>query len=151
MNIRNIGISIVGTLVLAGTLAGGQGKTDATLDKMAQEFAAAFNNRDAAKVASFYAEDGVLMPPNRPMVKGRANIEMDFKKAFAEGITSLQLRPTESAAAGNQAFEAGTLSFAMTNGGAVTGKYLIVFKREGGIWKIAYDSFNSDQPPPPQK
>ena len=66
---RKLGtIVVVTAVVLLPSLAHTQGKTDPTLDKLAQEFAAAFNAKDAAKVASFYTEDAVLMPPNRPMV-----------------------------------------------------------------------------------
>jgi ketosteroid isomerase-like protein len=35
---------------------------------------AAFNAKDAAKVATFYTTDGVLMPPDESLVKGRAAI-----------------------------------------------------------------------------
>ena len=71
-------------------------------------------------------------------------------------MTNLQLRPMESAIAGAQAFEAGTATVTIKGGGvggsgaAVTdnGKYLMMFKRVGADWKITYDIFNSDQPPP---
>ena len=164
---RRIGtIGVVAIVVVLASLARTQGKTDPTLDKLAQEFAAAFNAKDAAKVAAFYTEDAVLMPPNRPMVKGRANIEADYKRVFGEGVTNLQLRPMESVIAGTQAFEAGTSSVTVKGGGssmllsgvggsgaAVTeqGKYVVVYKRVGADWKIAYDSFSGDQPPPAVK
>lgn len=149
---RKFGICIVAALVIAGPLVVGQGKTDPRLDKLAQEFAVAFNAQDAAKVAAFYADDAVLMPPNQPMVKGRANIEAEWKRMFGQGVTSLQLRPMESLTTGDQAFEAGTSSVTMKGAGTDQGKYVVVYKRVGGDWKIAYDIFNSDQPPPePQK
>ena len=73
---------------------------------------------------------------------------------FQQGVSNLQLRPMESAAAGReQAFEAGTSTVSLTGGGggAVTeqGKYVVIYKRIGGLWKIAYDIFNGDQTPPP--
>jgi uncharacterized protein (TIGR02246 family) len=163
---RKVRVAIV-TIAVAVSFAGfvqGQGKTDPALDKLGKEFMAAFNAKDAAKVASFYADDAVVMPPNQALVKGRANIEAYFKQEFQQGVTNLQLRPMESAIAGAQAFEAGTSTVTVKSGGssmaltgvggsgaAVTdnGKYLTVFKRVGGDWKIAYDIFNSDQPPPP--
>ena len=161
---KKLAAGVVGVIVVA-SVVGGQGKTDPTLDKLAKEFADAFNAKDAAKVAAFYTEDAVLMPANRPMVKGRAAIEADFKKAFAEGVTGLQLRPMESMVAENQAFEAGTSTITMKGGGSsmimtgvggskaatLQGKYVVVFKRVGKDWKIAYDSFSEDQPPPPMK
>jgi uncharacterized protein (TIGR02246 family) len=151
-----VAIVVIATAAYAG-VGQTQGKTDPALDKLAKEFMAAFNAKDAAKVASFYAEDAVVMPPNHALVKGRANIEAFFKQEFQQGVTNLQLRPMESAIAGAQAFEAGTSTVTIKGGGvggsgaAVTdnGKYLTTFKRVGADWKITYDIFNSDQPPPP--
>ena len=40
---------------------------------------------DAAKVAGMYTSNAVFMPPNQPMVKGRAAIEAMFEKEFQEG------------------------------------------------------------------
>jgi uncharacterized protein (TIGR02246 family) len=150
-SMRQLRIGVVVTLVLAGTLVGGQGKTDPALDKLAKEWAAAFNAKDAARVASFYAEDAVLMPPNGPMVKGRANIEAEWKRVLAEGVTNIQLRPVESSTSANHAFEAGTSTLTVKGGNQVNGKYVVVYKRVGGDWKLAYDIFNDDQPPPPME
>jgi uncharacterized protein (TIGR02246 family) len=145
----------------------GQSRTDPTLDKQAAEFSAAFNAKDAAKLASFYTEDASLMPPNQPMVKGRPNIEAYWKAAFEQGLTNLQLKPFESMIAGNQAFEVGTATVTLKSGGSSmtltgvggsgkpvtdTAKYVVIFRRTNDSWKMAYDIFNSDLPaqPPPK-
>jgi uncharacterized protein (TIGR02246 family) len=137
-----------------------QGKTDPTLDKLNAEFVAAFNAKDAAKLASFYTDDATLMPPNGPMVKGRPNIEAYWRGAFEQGLTTLQLRPMESAIAGSQGFEAGTATVTLKSGptqpgaagsGAAltdTAKYVVVFKRTPEGWRMAYDIYNSDMPAP---
>jgi len=148
---RRLGIAL--TLVaITAALAQAQTKTDPTLDKLAQEFATAFNAKDAQKVASFYAEDAVLMPANQPMVKGRSGIENFFKSMIDAGVTNLQLKPMESVISGAQAFDSGTSSVTLKGGGSggttVTGKYVVVLKRVGGAWKIAYDIFNEDVAPP---
>jgi uncharacterized protein (TIGR02246 family) len=152
---RRIATAVVVTALAIGVagIAYGQGKTDPTLDKLAREFEAAFNAQDAAKLAAMYAEDAILMPPNHPMVKGRAAIEAFFKQDFKQGVTGVQLKPMESAVSDTQGFEAGTavVTIKRTGGANVTdhGKYVVVFKRVGSDWKIAYDAFNSDQAPPP--
>ena len=158
---RRLGIAL--TLVaITVALVQAQTKTDPTLDKLAQEFAAAFNAKDAQKVASFYTEDAVLMPANQPMVKGRSGIEKFFKSMIDAGVTNLQLKPMESVIADAQAFDTGTSSVTLKGGGSsmtltgvggsggttVTGKYVVVLKRVGGAWKIAYDIFNEDVAPP---
>lgn len=138
-------------VVLLTIGAGAQGKTDPTLDKITVEFMAAFNAKDAAKVASLYTDDGVLMPPNQPMVKGRENIEAYWRGAFEQGVTGLRLRPIDSAISGTQGFEIGTATVTVKAPGAAapitdTAKYAVVYKRTAAGWKMAYDIYNSDLP-----
>jgi uncharacterized protein (TIGR02246 family) len=148
------------TLVVAVTLAAAlqgtgfvqsQGKTDPALDKLAAEWAAAFNARNASKIALLYADDAVVMPPGKPMVKGRANIEAHFKGEIEQGPTNFQLNPFESTISGSQAFEAGTTTVTLPGGETDHGKYLVVLKRVGNDWKIAYDIYNGDSPSAPVK
>lgn len=132
-------------LVIAASAFGGA-KTDPGLDKLAKDFAAAFNQKDAAKIAGFYADDAVLMPPNLPAVRGRAAIEAYYKGGFATELGRLTLEPAESSIAGTHAFEAG-VSTLTTRGKADKGKYVVVYKRVGSEWKLAYDIFNDDTQP----
>ena len=151
-------------LSLSGEADAQQSKptTNPALDKLNAEFVAAFNAKDAAKLASFYTEDATLMPPNAPMVKGRPNIEAFWRSAFDQGLSNLKLRPFDSAVAGDQGYEAGTATMDMkpagkdagaapagSSGRAVTdtSKYVVVFKRVGQEWRMAYAIFNSDAAP----
>src|SRR5687767_13999621 len=139
---KQLGVAVVLAAAIAVTgLVRGQAKTDPALNKIAAEFEAAYNAKDAAKVASMYADDAVVMPPNAPMVKGRANIEARLKSDMAEGA-KLQLKPIESSISGDMAFEAGSVVITMGSGSTENEKYLTVFKRVGKDWKIAYDIFN---------
>lgn len=144
-----------------------QGTTSPVLVKLLTEFVAAYNEKNAERVASFYAEDGVLMPSDAPMIRGRANIKAVFQKQFEQrGV--LQLGSMESEISGDRAVAAGVFTLTISRGvavptgvrrgGTLTGagtaaqvfaaKYLTVFKRVGNDWKIAYDMQNADQPPP---
>jgi len=146
----SIAIAAAAVLVVA-CIVQGQSKTDPVLNKLATEWAAAYNAKDAAKLAGLYTEDAVFMAPNQPMAKGRAAIEAQFKREFQQGFTNLKLMPMESAISGAQAFEAGTATVTAPGGRTENGKYLVVFKQVGGAWKIAYDINNTDQPSPPGK
>ena len=146
----SIAVVVAAALVVTGIVQG-QSKTDPMLNKMATEWAATYNAKDAAKLAGFYAEDAVYMPPNLPMAKGRAAIEAHFKQEFQQGFTNLKLTPRESAISGSQAFEVGTATITAPGGRTENGKYVVVFKQVGGAWKIAYDINNTDQPSPPSK
>src|SRR4051794_1263385 len=62
-----------------------------------------FNKGDFAAVASFYATDGIALPPNSAMVKGREAI-MAMWKSTAEQVgdpklTTLDVKPLGTSAA----------------------------------------------------
>jgi uncharacterized protein (TIGR02246 family) len=131
-------------------------KTDPALNKLADAFEMACKAKDAAKVGALYAEDAVLMPPNEPMVKGRTAIQGYWAKQFQQGITGIDLTPIESRVSGDQAFEAGRAVVTINPGASKPGgsgtvtdnaKYVVVYKRVAGEWKLAYDVFNSDAAP----
>lgn len=122
----------------------GQAKTNAALNTIASEFAVAFSAGDAAKVAAFYADDAFVMPPNGQMVRGRGEIEAYYRAGFAGSKGTLRLQPIESVIGEAHAFEVGTSS--LGNGRSESaGKYIVVYRRVSGEWKIAYDIFNNDE------
>lgn len=145
-----VAVTFTASLVIT-CIVQSQGSTDPTLNKLAAEWAAAFNARNASKIALLYADDAVVMPPNKPMVKGRANIEVHFKGELEQGPTNFQLNPFQSAISGSQAFEVGTTTVTMPGGETDRGKYLVVLKRVGNDWKIAYDIYNGDSSSAPLK
>jgi uncharacterized protein (TIGR02246 family) len=107
---------------------------------------------DAKAIAALYTEDAVEMPPNHPMVKGRTAIEQYYTKQFG-GTAKLQsfaLAHTESNASGDIGYDVGTYRQTITDGQhpmTDSGKYMVVLKRAGGAWKVAYAIYNSDLPP----
>ena len=55
-----VAVTVVATFIGTGIVQG-QGKTDPALNTLAAAWAAAFNAKDAAKIASLYADDAVVM------------------------------------------------------------------------------------------
>ena len=158
-------MKFIATLVLAALAITnniyGQASRAPVLDKLLADFETAFNAKDAAKLASFYAEDAVLMPPGSPLVKGRAAIQAAFTTMLARGGVVKFNPPLESEIVGSRAFVAGTYTLTIPAGRPLpltkpsesgpqifAAKYLTVFKRVGNDWKIAYDMQNSDQAAP---
>jgi uncharacterized protein (TIGR02246 family) len=123
--------------------------------EIASRLEAAFNARDAAALASLYSDAAVLMPPNEPMVRGRADIEKWFERALSR-LRDIRVVATESSVEGDWAFQAGTLTSSANAGTAsspseepaatVTGKYVLLLVNHAGAWKIHYDIWNLDQP-----
>ncbi|HET7708071.1 MAG TPA: DUF4440 domain-containing protein [Sphingomicrobium sp.] len=107
--------------------------------------------KDAAGIAQLYAEDGVLMPPNMPIAKGRAAIQKGWADMMALPGFDLTFATEQLslASGGDMALDRGTYRFAATPNGAPyaeVGKFVVVWRKVGGEWKVAADIFNSDRP-----
>ena len=74
------------TALLIATVAEDADKppTDPALHKLAAAFAEAFNAKDAARVASFYADDAIVMPPDQTMIRGHRNVEAYYVRGFRQ-------------------------------------------------------------------
>ena len=103
-----------------------------------------FNKGDFAGVASLYTADATAFPPGSAMVQGRAAIGAMWKgmaeKVGDPKVTTLDVKPLGPAAAR----EIGTFSL-KTKGPTpqeLTGKYVVVWEKVGGDWKLAADIWN---------
>jgi uncharacterized protein (TIGR02246 family) len=140
-------------LALAGCQPGVQ--PDSTYAQDAQQdirgahaqFLKAFNGKDAAGVAAVYTEDGMLMPPNAGLVAGRAGIQTFAGQMFGTNITGLLLETPETMVLGDYAYTRGFYSMLGTDGSVVDrGKFLEIWRHDGGHWLMYRDIFNSDVP-----
>src|SRR4030095_679030 len=104
--------------------------------ELTKQYQAAVKAHDAAKVASFYAEDAVLMLPNELPIKGRRAIHKDLAQTAFASETS-----------GDLGYTQGEFVVKRPGGGEVRGKYVEVWKRIKGEWKILYNIPNANHPP----
>ena len=124
----------------------------AEIAKVSDAYVNASLSADPKAIAALYTDDAVEMPPNQPMVKGRAAIEQYYTKQFGGSakLQSFALTKIESNASGDIGYEVGTYRQTLTDGQHPmndAGKYTVVMKRTGGAWKVAYAIYNSDTPP----
>lgn len=102
---------------------------------------------DATGLAECYTADALLMMPNGPAIEGKTNIQsamMDFIKSDA---TKMSIRINNVWGDEDALISEGTLSFSTKDGQVVDkSKYIAVYKKEDGRWKIFRDCFNSDLP-----
>jgi len=119
---------------------------------MANEgFMAAFNGGDAAGGAALYTEDGQLLPPNADAMAGQEAIQAFWQGAMDMGIQSAQLEIVEVESHGETAIEVSKYTLCGAGGQVLDrGKYVVIWKREGGRWKLHRDIFNSSMPAPGQ-
>lgn len=118
-----------------------------------ERFMRAFAQGDAAAIAALYTADARLLPPNQPMLTGA-----DAIKNFWQGMLSLNIKQPklETVEIAEQrtdiACEVGRYSFTipLPDGSTVTdvGKYLVVWKRADGAWKLHLDVWNTNAPAP---
>jgi uncharacterized protein (TIGR02246 family) len=135
----------------AGAQGGGQ---DPAITAIADQYVKATLAGDAKAIAALYTEDAVEMPPNEPVVKGRAAIQQMYEKSFKGAkIGSFVISHIESRSSGDTGYDTGTYRQSITPAGGMeikdTGKYVVILKRVSGSWKVAYAIYNSDLPPPP--
>ena len=114
------------------------------------EVAAALKAGDAAKVASFYTDDAVLMDQDQPMIKGRAAIQQSFEQGVKQGLSDVRSQMVDAAVSGDLGYAVYTVQVPMRNAAGeqlriANGKDIEIWKRVRGQWLIAYDMFNDDE------
>lgn len=112
-------------------------------------FMDAFARRDAAGMAALYTADGQLMPAHSDFVNGTAAIQAFWQAAMEAGIAEATLQTIELEAHGDTANEIGAYSLSASDDQVLDrGKYVVIWKREGGRWKLHRDIWNSSLPAP---
>jgi uncharacterized protein (TIGR02246 family) len=119
----------------------------ATIERLNEQFVAALQKGDMAALGSMYSEDAYLLPPGAEIIKGRAAIQAYWTKA-AEGVAGFKLTTHDMKPLGTEAArEVGT--FALTTKGQqpqeIAGKYVVVWERSGGQWRLASDIWNTSK------
>lgn len=143
-------LSVAPALALAQQSAD-QKAAEEQIRQLDQQWVEAVKNQDAGAIAEFYAKEGVIMPPNAELAQGREAIRKAWEGMLQLPEFSLQFGPSmiEIAEAGDMAYDIGTykLSFKPAQSGIEDlGKYVVVWIKEDGDWKVAADIFNSDLP-----
>jgi ketosteroid isomerase-like protein len=101
--------------------------------------------RNIEALDSVYTRNARILPPGGEMVSGRDNIKNFWKGAIAGlDVTSVTLATVDFEAAGDTGFEIGraTLNFAAPGAAPLQAKYVVVWKKEDGMWKWHVDIWN---------
>ncbi len=77
------------------------------------------------------------------MVSGRPAIAEFWRSFFESGIKDVALETAEVESAGDLAYETGTVQLVAEDGGVTTARYLVVWKRTDGEWRMHRDTWNS--------
>ena len=112
-----------------------------------QSFMRAFARGDAAGMAALYTADGQLLPTHSDVVSGTQAIQTFWQAVMGMGITEASLETVEVEAHGDTAHEVGRYRLGGESGPLDHGKYIVIWKRESGQWKLHRDIWNSSVPP----
>jgi uncharacterized protein (TIGR02246 family) len=121
-------------------------QSKAAIQKLEDQWGAAFNKGDAAAVAAMYTADAYVLPAGAPMVKG-ADIQGFWTQAMQQlsdiKCTALDVKPLGR----NAAREVGTCTFKTkgTTPQDAALKYAVVWERENSQWKLLQDIWNMDK------
>jgi uncharacterized protein (TIGR02246 family) len=132
-------------LLLAAMPALAQSK--AAIQKLEDQWGAAFNKGDAAAVAAMYTTDAYVLPAGAPMVHGPNDIQAFLGQAVQQlgevKCTPLDVKPLGRSAAR----EVGTCTFKTKGASPQDGtlKYAVVWQKEDGQWKLLQDIWNMDK------
>lgn len=145
----------VSALLLAAALAGCTTMADrnseaakiAALNKAWLDLVA---RRDAQAIGRLYAEDGAILPADQPIAIGPKEVAGVWAGFLKLPSFTLNFRTTklDIAKSGDLASDLGTYSLAFDDGKRRVrdvGKYVVVWKKVDGKWKVAADIFNSDR------
>lgn len=102
---------------------------------------------DATGLANCYTSDALLMAPNAPSIQGRTNIQSAMMEFIESGATKMTVRINNVWGDEETLISEGTMTFAPKDGQvAYRSKYITVYKKEDGRWKMFRDCYNSDLP-----
>lgn len=109
-------------------------------------FSESYTSGDYDALANAYCKEGVILPPGAPIIKGREAIKQRWIVPEGIRVPYHKITPTEITVIADWAYDIGYYegTTIKRNGDKVdfNGKYLIVWKKEDGDWKIHADAWN---------
>lgn len=119
------------------------------INEAVKKFMELYRQGDAAAVAGLYSEDAVLMPPGAGFIRGKEGIQAVFESFLAMGIKAMIFEVIEVDPCADKAIEMSTYKLLGPEDQELDhGKYIVVWKREHGEWKMHRDIFNTSVPAP---
>ena len=110
-----------------------------------REFENALKKGDSLELGNLYTIDAEILNNGSPSTVGRDNIIKDFGSMIRDSITGSGFTTTGLWGNDKLLVEQGTGFWGHSNGKVVSrGRYLVVWKKDDGKWKIFRDTYFSD-------
>lgn len=115
-----------------------------TIEAADRLFEAAFGRGDAAGVAELYTATAQIFPPQSDAISGRQAIQGFWQAVMNAGVRTGQLVTVEVSSQGDSVYEVGQYTLKAANDQIVDrGKYVVIWQRDGGTWKLHRDIWNT--------
>jgi ketosteroid isomerase-like protein len=103
--------------------------------------------RDAEGLSKLFTEDAKLMPPDKPIIEGRAAIEEYVKSSSEAQNLPTELQQIDLITGNDFAVRDGTLTQHLLDGSTQNGTFMQLWKFEGTGWKLHRSVWNFSGPP----
>lgn len=121
------------------------------IEGLNKRFSELFVKGDSAGVANLYTHDAKFMDAGAPAVTGRAAIQSTMAGFMKAGITKVDFHTTAVFGCDSLVAEEGNLQLFIQSQKVADDKYIVLWKKEEGQWKIFRDISNSNLPPSASK
>jgi ketosteroid isomerase-like protein len=98
---------------------------------------------DGDQCASFYVEDGIIMPPNAALIQGRAAIAKHFNDLGADSSVSGEILKTE--VSGDLAYQQSRVTWDSDDTVKYTDCLDVLAKQDDGSWHYVISTWNSEE------
>ena len=106
---------------------------------------------DVETIAQLYDDRARLIAPDADVLRGRADVAAFWRAGVESGIADLALEPEDVELLPSIAFEVGRYVLRLTPGDRASvvdrGRYLHVYRLDGGRWARAAEMFAPDPAP----
>ena len=135
--------------LIAGVSIAGCARNDALPRSVTQEFEQAFNRDDLEATAALFTADAQILPQHGPVVSGRDGVEQ-FLKDQMTPVVSFNTETDMSIVRGDLGIEQGHYRVRDVRRGSdiEEGKYVHIWRKVGGDWKLYRMIYNTDVAPP---
>ncbi len=111
---------------------------------LVEHFESTFARGDAADIADWYTDDGMLLPVGSDFVKGKQDIEAFWQEAIDLGIKHIKLDLIEVEQHGDTAIEVSYYTMRSADDQVIDhGKGIVIWKYEDDTWKLHRDIWTS--------
>lgn len=132
-----------------GAAEAGFDKQKAThfLDSANTLFSQQFANGDSVGLTNWYWPDAELLFANEEPITGTDNIRHSWHRMMGYGFKSFTFKTTDVRGGGNLIAETGSYELKDSRDSlADRGKYIVVWEKRDGVWKIIRDTGNTSLP-----